>query len=91
MRGSWVRRESVNARKHALKEKRATYLSSSPPSLLIMFLKEKIVPKINLASSSLESSFRLEMLVSPLLKVLDPDNGRFDLLSEVGRGVHFRL
>ena len=56
-----------------------------------MFLREKIVPNISFASSSFESSLRRGALVSPLLKVLDPDNGRFDLLSEAGRGVHRRL
>lgn len=30
----------------------AVYLSSGPPSFLAMFLKEKIVPKTNFASSS---------------------------------------
>ena len=30
----------------------AVYLSSGPPSFLTMFLKENIVPKTNLASSS---------------------------------------
>ena len=61
------------------RDKRASYLSSGPPSFLTMFLKENIVPNTNFASSSALKAFTCGLpLGTPL------SWGPLD----VGRGVH---
>lgn len=51
------------------------YVSSSPPSCLTIFLKEKMAPNMSFASSSLDRALR-PTWPSPSLMRLPPDVGR---------------
>ena len=67
------------------------YLSSSPPNFRVMFLREKTVPKMSLASSSVVRDDGPTTGGTPLLEA-SSEVGREDLLDiEGGRGSQRRL
>jgi len=64
-------------------------LFSSPAIRPERLRNENITPNINFASSSLDSSFRWLVLISPLLAILVSDCGLVLLaLEDTGRGSH---